>query len=171
MLEWPEGELGFRPLIDDFSYEEPDGRYRNPMDRGPSKSRGGTEGTANLITCSSEPFWNADQLARWRRWWKEDTGGGNLPFKIRDPQFDGLLWLTDSGGMLLTGEVVLDEEGLPVLVVDTDEAELLAPTFDDSSVPLICTYFWLVRFGEAKPIERQVGLSWRVSWMLERLDG
>lgn len=175
MLVWPEVELGIHFLLDDFQYEAPDGRLRNPMDRGPTKSRGDSEGTPNIIVCSSEPFWNLNQLARWRRWWKEETQGGNLPFTVRDPQFDGVYLLTDGDAQLLVDEALFEfaQGSAPVLAPDTDQnIDPLAPLFVEPSLPIIVESFWLVMFGELKPVERALsGNLYRVSFNLERLDG
>lgn len=143
MLEWPAAVLGNTLVKDGFQYETPDGRLRNPMDRGPSKSRGDSEGAPNAISCTSID-WNSGQLSRWRRFWSEESQGGNLPFTIRDPQLDG--------------EPLWDEDGVPVL--------------DEDGEPVLISSSWLVIFGESKPVERPLGGGWwRVSFDLERLDG
>lgn len=88
MITWPpSSELPQRVLKDGFQFVLPDGRMASEMDRGPDKLRGDVAGSDNPVQCQIEI--NTAQLARWRRFWQEDLGGGNLWFLIRDQQFDG----------------------------------------------------------------------------------
>lgn len=122
---WPIDELPSYILVDGFGRTQPDGRLRSQTDTGPGKMR--LVNSAAVAPATIEVYLDPNQTARFRRFWAEDTGGGVLPFLIRDPQFDGLL-LADEDGVLLT---------------------------DENDVVLAMDAWWLVQFDGA-PRETQV---------------
>jgi hypothetical protein len=141
MLAWP-ALLPQCPLFESFEDREPDGREFFEPARGVSLSRGDPTGAIRSV-----PWHLALERAEvqiFRRFWREDTKGGNLAFTVANPWF----------------------HNAPLL--DEDFATLL----DLNDTPLLDTAVMTVRFGQAQPQTAQMGTrTWRVAFDLDILDG
>ncbi|WP_296741449.1 hypothetical protein [Mesorhizobium sp.] len=132
---WP-SDLPQYVLVDGFQSGPRGNRLRTAMDTGPGKMRRRGAKT-KPVSCSitMEP----DDLARFYRFYEDDTLNGTLPFLFPDHQFDGL--------------ALADESGVPLLT--------------ETDVPLLIESWWLVQFGENEPADTYTdGLIARVEFDL-----
>ena len=135
---WPQ-ENGFPQRFQQDSYgrKGADGRQFSPMGQGPAKVR--RRYSAAVKPISGAFFFSTDQLARFERFWDEDTDGGTTPFLIIDAVNHEQQIATADGLGLLTGD----------------------------GIPLLISAWWLVMFGQdtwsADPLG---GLDYRVSMQL-----
>ncbi|PWB94653.1 hypothetical protein [Methylosinus sporium] len=127
-------------LTDGFGDTLPDGRSEVPTDYGPAMMRRAFSSAVEPVTVTIviEHY----LVFRFKRFWREDIGGGALPFILPD--------------LLADGDVVLDDAGEPVL--------------DDSDEPILVTAKWLARFapGQAPKIEPW-GIDYQIAMQLEIL--
>jgi hypothetical protein len=81
------------------------------METGPAKGRrrvsATTRSVSGVLRCEQS------QLARFDRFWNEDTAGGVLPFIFPGQVYEGAFLLTESGEQLLT------EADEPLLVAES----------------------------------------------------
>lgn len=131
---WP-AQLPQHVLRSGFSYQFADGRLRTPMDFGPGKVRRRYSSAATIV--QAQILVTGDLVARFQRFWNEETSGGAMPFIIPDQLFDG--------------EPLLDGSGNPLL--------------DQSGNPLLVSSYWLARFGD-KPSITPDGWLFYVSFQL-----
>lgn len=121
---WPD-DLPQRVVTDGYTRGVADSRVFTSMDSGLDKSR--SRGiAAEPVAC--QLYLARSQYARWLRFWKEDTGGGILPFLIPDQNFDGI-------------DIATSDE----LTITTEE-----------DVVVVGVYNWLVIFGKETPQVRVV---------------
>jgi hypothetical protein len=141
MLEFP-ALLMRCPLPDSFEDIVPDGRDFFAPDRGVALSRGDSAGMAKRIPWALRV--DRARLQIFENFWRVDTKGGNLPFTMRHPNYDGA--------------VLLDENFEPLL--DLDDTPLR-----DSAV-------WIVKFADAAPRYPRLGSGkWRIAFELDILNG
>jgi hypothetical protein len=126
MLAWP-AELPQSPLKDGWTLGMPDGRLFNDMDAGPPLVRRRYSSAVTPMALSIEI--DSNLMARFDRFWKEDTQGGVLPFLMRDPVYDGDALTTE------TGDILTDELG---------------------NILTVAAY-WVVRFGKQSPQKINIG--------------
>lgn len=134
---WP-AELPQRVLADNYSESLGDGRLRTPMEAGPPKIRRRFTLAARPVSAAFKV--SPDGKARIERFFREEVGGGALPFLMPDQTHDGLALTTETGLHLL----------------------------DDQGRPLINTALWLVTFGDSVPVfqTRNRGVSFIASFPL-----
>lgn len=113
---WP-SELPCAVMDASLSPTMADGRLRASTDTGPGKVR--LLNSAAVTPASAAIVCDANQLARFNRFWTEDVGRGVLPFLIRDQELDAL--------------PLLDEDGTELT--------------DESDETLLNSAWWLVQFG------------------------
>ncbi|SEP21333.1 hypothetical protein SAMN04487843_108203 [Methylobacterium sp. ap11] len=132
MIVWP-SELPQRVLASGYSETMGEGRLRTQMEAGPMKVRRRFSAVVRPVPASFRV--SPDGKARLERFWREEIGGGSLPFLMPDQTHDGLPLLTD------------------------DSLQLL----DDQGRPLINTAWWLVMAGDAPlsftPLQRGMAFS------------
>ncbi|GEC52264.1 hypothetical protein ABIF38_006426 [Bradyrhizobium japonicum] len=102
---WPD-DLPCCPL-DGISAGPRSARIVTPVDVGPPKMR---RRGAPLRTIALAHYFDANQRARFDRFWDEDLRYGTLPFLYRDPHFNNYLLSTELGAVLQ------DENGVPIRV-------------------------------------------------------
>jgi hypothetical protein len=113
---WP-AELPQYPTPDGYQRGARDGRSFASMQNGPPKIRRKTSAAVKPVSLTYEM--TTDELARFERFWEEDTDGGLL-FVMPDAVNHGQPLLTEAG------EPILTEDGDPILI----------------------SAWWLVAFGE-----------------------
>ena len=133
---WP-STLPAKFLTEGFTKGVPDGRLRTAMETGPAKMRRRTRAATTPVTVQF--YASLDQVARLEAFWSEDTGGGTLPFLVRDQLRDGQPLSDGTGGILS----------------------------DEAGNPLTIEGWWLVTFGEQPPqIGLRSGQTARISMAL-----
>lgn len=130
-----------RPLRSPYSVARGDGRFVSDNDAGPKNIRRRFSSTVTKVQFSTEL--DRSQLARFYRFYDEETKEGSLAFLMPDPGTDGWPLLLDDGAPLLT------DDGTPLLLAET----------------------WLVTFGGKMPSETVKGTTWTLSFELEVLPG
>jgi hypothetical protein len=85
------------------------GRSITPMELGPPKSQRRSS-TVGKPTTLAFPDFTADELARFDRFYGEDTSRGSLPFWMPDPIYDGVSLLDE------TGTPLTDETGAAITI-------------------------------------------------------
>ena len=103
MIEWPDDLPQFVRRTD-FHHTHGDGVLRTKTEAGPGKARRRYSSDPDRMTCSITV--DRQGLARFRRFYQEETKNGSLPFVMRDQEFDSCL-LAD----------ILTEAGAPIEVV------------------------------------------------------
>jgi hypothetical protein len=134
-VPWYPPELP-RPLRDGFKLQRGDGRTVTRPDAGPSIRSRRFSGVAHSVPFSTLLYFS--EVARFNRFYDEETKQGTLPFLMPDPIFDGLPLLDGEGSALLTND------GKQILIAST----------------------WLCVFGEQLPAYRQLELEWEISFGL-----
>ena len=97
MIEWPDDLPQFVRRTD-FHHTHGDGVLRTKTEAGPGKARRRYSSDPERMTCSITL--DRQGLARFRRFYQEETKNGSLPFVMRDQEFDGCYLsglLTESG--------------------------------------------------------------------------
>jgi hypothetical protein len=135
---WPTA-LPQSVITDGYSERMRDGRAFAQTSSGVGKGRRRYSSAVMPVSCAAVMTYA--QKSRFETFWAEDTGGGVLPFTIRDQSHDG--------------HPLLDENGDPVL--------------DEDDEPIIISATWLVRFGRDPPQIAPWGLNWMVSFQLDVL--
>ena len=131
---WPV-ELPQKVLHDGYSERPVDGRLRTQTDFGPGKVRRRYSSAARPVSCA---ILVPDTLvARFDRFWNEETSGGVMPFIMPDQIFNGAFLLDNFGNQ------ITDQNGNPLLV----------------------SAFWLVRFGDA-PTTTCVGAWFNIAFQI-----
>jgi hypothetical protein len=125
-----------RPLRQGFQVTFPDGRQQTQPEVGPPRTSLRFSSAATPVAMVTDL--TRDQLARFWRFWSEDTSGGALPFLIADPTANDWPLLSADGEALTTGD------GTPILI----------------------SAWWLVVFGRQPPIEVPVGIRFRLQFSL-----
>lgn len=125
-----------RPLSDGWRKQRGESRRRAAGDQGPTRTRRGISKAADAVQVSF--ICDHDQMARFDRFYDEDTSEGALPFLITDFATDGD-WLITADGEILT-----DDEDNPLTIAST----------------LVCL------FGEQLPATVPIGAHWQVSFIL-----
>ena len=125
-----------KPLSDGYQVARGDGRIMSRNDAGPPNIRGRYSAVVNTVQFST--FLSRSQLARFDRFYIEDTKRGAKPVLLPDPGTDGWAWL--------------DEDELPVL--------------DEGDVPMLLTETWLVTFGGKPPVVTNKATFWTISFEL-----
>lgn len=111
-------------------------RLSTAPDYGPSKLR---RRGPKIMAASGTVSVDANQRARFDRFWDEDTEGGTLPFLFRDHQLDGYQMTDEAGAWLET------EDGTPIRIES----------------------WWLVQFGQQEPAySRQSGNRFQIQFSL-----
>ena len=128
-----------RPLSDGWRKQRGESRRRAAGDQGPTRTRRGISKAADAVQVSF--ILNHDEMARFDRFYDEDTAEGALPFLIPDFATDGD-WL-----MTADGEILTDDEDNPLMIAST----------------LVC------QFGEQLPSTVPIGAHWQVSFILQML--
>lgn len=123
-----------RPLQDPYQLARGDGRIVSRNDAGPPNIRGRFSSVVDTVHFST--FLSRAQLARFERFYLEDTKRGAKPFLLADPGTDGWPLLADDGSPLLT----------------------------EDSVPLLLAETWLVTFGGKLPVITNRALHWTVTF-------
>lgn len=119
---WPfTNSVAQRFQRDGYSRGAGDGRQFSPMGQGPAKVR--RRYSAVIRPVSGVFMLTTDQVARFERFWDEDTDGGSLPFLIIDAVNHDQPLLTDEGDVLTT----------------------------EAGDPLLISAWWIVMFGEDAP--------------------
>lgn len=95
------------------------GRSLTPMEIGPPKAKRRSSAIGKPMALVFPDF-TADELARFDRFYSEDTAQGALPFWMADPIYHG--------------ESLLDEAGTPIT--------------DENGVPITIAAWWLLLFGD-----------------------
>ena len=124
------------PLADPYQVARGDGRILSRNDAGPPNIRSRYAEPVDAVQFST--FLDRSQLARFDRFYVEETKRGAKPFLIPDPGTDGWALLTDDGSPLLT------DDGTPLLLAET----------------------WLVLFGQKLPVVTNKATYWTVSFEL-----
>lgn len=135
LIYWP-GELPQHVLQDGYGQGMRDGRLFSKTDRGPPKSR--RRSSANMMKVSAKLLADVATVARFDRFWDDETEEGSLPFVMPDQIFDGA--------------PLLDSDGAPLL--------------DDAGIPLLMTSYWFVKFDEQSPQKTPWGALFYVSFSL-----
>lgn len=125
-----------KPLQDGYQVARGDGRIMSRNDAGPPNIRGRYSAVVNTVQFST--FLSRSQLARFDRFYLDDTKRGSLPFLIPDPGTNGWPLLSDDGSPLLT------DEGTPILLAE----------------------IWLVTFGGKLPVISNKATYWTVAFEL-----
>ncbi len=103
---WP-SELTPGTFVEGFSSGPRGTRLATPPDVGPPKMRP----RGNLLRpIAFTDLFNANQLARFNRFWEEDLRKGVDPFLYPDPHANGFPLCDD------TGAVLLNEAGRPLII-------------------------------------------------------
>ena len=100
-----------RPEASNYQEAFGDGRLQGRTDAGPPV--GGRRFSSVVNTVQFSTLLRRSQLARFQRFYDEDTRQGSLPFLIPDPTTDGWMMMTD------TFQPILNEAGLPLLLSET----------------------------------------------------
>lgn len=128
------------PRQQDYQLASGDGRTVSREDAGPPNVRRRFSAVANMVAFST--LLDRSELARFDRFYTEDTKQGTLPFLIPDPGTDG--W------------PLLDDEGTPLLT--------------DDGTAILAAATWVCLFGAQLPVRRAAGgLFWEVSFQLSVL--
>ncbi len=139
LLRWPP-ELPQHVQRPGFDWTLPDGRQSIEPEAGPMLGRLAFSATETPIAASIDV--TLRQVARFLRFWNEETGGGVRPFLLRDQIWDGLPVLTSSGTILL----------------------------DSSGAPVLTRRFWLCVFGRQPPKPDPLGgPNYRIAFTLRVL--
>lgn len=123
-----------KPTQDGYQVARGDGRIMSRNDAGPPNIRRRYTSVINTVQFST--FLSRAQLARFDRFYVEDTKQGAKPFLLLDPGTDG--W------------ALLDDDGSPLLTED--------------SVPLLLAETWVVTFGGKLPVITNRATHWTVSF-------
>ncbi|MER8762897.1 hypothetical protein [Mesorhizobium sp. M0968] len=105
-------------------------------DAGPPNVRRRFSAVASSVSFSTQL--DRSQLARFDRFYDEETKQGTLPFLLSDPGTDGWPLLSDDGTPLLT------DEGVPILMAET----------------------WLCLFGQQLPVVAAMDMIWKVTFQV-----
>lgn len=122
------------PLSDGYQVARGDGRIMGRNDAGPPNIRGRFYAVVSTVQFST--FLSRSQLARFDRFYVEDTKKGAKPFLLPDPGTHGWPLLTDDGTPILT----------------------------DAGVPILLAEIWLVTFGGKLPVVTNKATYWTVSF-------
>ncbi|WP_370194167.1 MULTISPECIES: hypothetical protein [Aurantimonas] len=135
---WPfTNSVAQRFQRDGYSRGAGDGRQFSPMGQGPAKAR--RRYSAVVRPISGSFIFSTNELARFERFWDEDTDGGVLPFLIIDAVNHDQPLLTDEGDVLTT----------------------------EAGIPLLISAWWIVMFGQdAWSADAIGGDTYRVSMQL-----
>lgn len=127
------------PLRTPYSVARGDGRLIGRNDAGPRNVRRRFAATVKTISFST--LLSRSQLARFDRFYYEETKEGALPFLIPDPRTDSWPLLTDEGEPLLT----------------------------DDDTPILLSEIMLVIFGDRLPDDKFNDLEFNVAFDLQVL--
>lgn len=134
---WP-AELP-RPMRQGYGRADGEGRTRSRADAGPVRMRRRSSAVPQPLAMVFD--FSVDELARFDRFFAEETAEGTLPFIMTD-------WTTDGHGLMTAdGEALTDEAGNA----------------------LVITARWLCQFGERLPERSVVGVRRRVQVTIEVL--
>lgn len=125
-----------RPLADPYQLARGDGRVQMRNDAGPPSTRRRFSSVVDIVQFST--FLDRSELARFDRFYYEDTKKGTIPFTIPDPGTDGWPLLTEGG----------------------------VPILNESDVPILLSETWLVTFGGKLPAITTRGVNWTVAFEL-----
>ncbi|CAN2532527.1 hypothetical+protein [Methylocapsa aurea] len=135
LIYWPP-ELPQHVLQDGYSQGMRDGRMFSKMDRGPPKSR--RRSSASAIKVQAKILVSVSTLARFDRFWNDETQEGSLPFVMPDQIYNGATLADGFGDDLLT----------------------------DGGDSLVITRMWLVKFDEQSPQKTPWGALFYASFSL-----
>ncbi|MDI6026713.1 hypothetical protein QBK99_10975 [Corticibacterium sp. UT-5YL-CI-8] len=134
-VPWYPAELP-KPLRQGYQFAMGDGRSAQRRDAGPARYARRFSSVAHAVAYST--ILDASQLARFERFYNEETKQGIVPFFIPDPGKDGWPALT--------------ADGTPITLPD--------------DTPVLLSRTWLCTFGERLPSWTSIGMSWTVSFDL-----
>lgn len=98
-LRWP-SDLPQTVLALGYGRSYEDAVKATDMDKGPPRTRLRTSAAPQMAQCAL--VLDVDRLARFRRFFRDETQFGSIPFLIRDQILDGLPIQTAVGAPLLT---------------------------------------------------------------------
>lgn len=124
------------PMRQGFQVQRGDGRTITRQDAGPPNIRRRFSSVVDTIAFTTQL--SRAQLARFDRFYEEDTKGGSLPFRMSDPMTDGWSLLIEDGAPLRTG----------------------------AGVRLLVAKKWLVTFGQSLPATTVRGVTFTVTFQL-----
>lgn len=132
LVVWP-NDLP-RPLRSSYGFGRIDARRMTPVDDGPPRPVRRLSRTADTAAMTlALKRW---QLARFNRFFEEETRAGTVPFSMPDPSLDGFR--------------LLGADGTPFLASDGMQIRVSAT--------------WLCHFGGQLPAVATRGAGWRVSF-------
>lgn len=128
---WPAAPFPQQLDIQGFSKGLRDGRLSSQTDAGPGIVRRRFSSAVSLVSCQTPPIDQAE-VARFERFWTEETGGGVLTFLMPDQLNDGT--------------ELLDED-LNEITTQADSTILVA-------------LWWRARFGDEAPAVTPIDGEW-----------